>query len=104
MVRRIAVAALVASSMALTTSVRSRAEPAQTTVWDGVFTDAQAARGFAVFQKKCSFCHRDDLRGNNDGGPPLRGLEFTTRWKDLSVDEMVSAIQEIMPRDEPGSL
>jgi cytochrome c len=74
------------------------------TIWEGVYTDAQAARGETTYKKHCTLCHRDDLRGNNDGGPPLRGLEFTTRWTNTSMKDMVGAISDIMPNEKPGSL
>lgn len=74
------------------------------TIWEGVYTPAQAARGEAAYKKSCTLCHRDDLRGNNDGGPPLRGLEFTSRWTNVSMKDMVGAISDIMPNEKPGSL
>ena len=37
------------------------AAAADKTVWDGVFTSAQATRGGAVYATECSGCHRDGL-------------------------------------------
>ena len=39
------------------------------TVRDGVYTDAQAARGQAIYQKQCVSCHGAKLEGLQ--GPPL---------------------------------
>lgn len=74
------------------------------TVWDGVYTDAQADRGVAVYSKECTVCHADTLRGNVDGGPPLTGAEFETRWNGVTIADMVKEVAEMMPADEPNSL
>src|SRR5688572_1604854 len=34
------------------------------TVWDGVFTEAQAARGQNEYKQACAACHKDDLLGD----------------------------------------
>ena len=83
---------------------RVSAQEAKKNVWEGVYTNEQAARGEAVYKKECTLCHSDNLRGNIDGGPPLRGKEFFTRWNNQSMNDMVALISEIMPSDEPGSL
>src|SRR5688572_3601182 len=33
------------------------------TVWDGVYSAAQAVRGKAMYDAQCAFCHQSDLRG-----------------------------------------
>ncbi len=77
---------------------------AQRTIWDGVYTEAQAQRGEAVYKMKCTTCHSDNLRGNIDGGPPLRGTEFFVRWNNTPLSDMTDAIAELMPNDDPGGL
>ena len=75
------------------------------TTLDGVYTLDQAKRGEEIYRLECSACHRDSLLGNSiDGGPPLRGSQFTMRWTDFSIETMLGTIQELMPIDEPGSL
>ena len=37
--------------------------PAGRTVWSGVYSDAQAARGETEYVSRCAGCHRDDLSG-----------------------------------------
>lgn len=100
------VAALAAGLCALMVATAGlAAQDAKTTsIWDGVYTEAQAARGEAVYKQECTVCHRDDLRGNIDGGPPLRGLEFFVRWRQISLKDMVTDISGLMPSDDPGSL
>jgi hypothetical protein len=76
--------------------------PAPTTVWDRVFSEAQAARGQTQYKKSCTVCHRDDLGGSD--GPPLTGIDFFIRWREHTVAEMLDEIQMTMPQSEPGSL
>src|SRR6266508_1660050 len=72
------------------------------TVWDSVFSSAQAARGQAVYKRTCSECHRDDLSGSD--GPPLRGLDFFIRWRGQTVKDMLEELQATMPMSKPGSV
>src|SRR6266850_6972874 len=50
----------------------------QQSVWDGVYTSAQAERGAQLFKKTCGHCHRDDLAGGGSeaGAPALKGPIF----------------------------
>ena len=85
-------------------SAPAAAQTARTTR-DGVFTIAQARRGEELYLRECTLCHRDNLLGNSvDGGPPLRGPQFTTRWQDIDVETLVSTVEALMPLEEPGSL
>ena len=75
------------------------------TTRDGVFTIEQARRGEELYLRECTLCHRDNLLGNAvDGGPPLRGPQFTTRWQDIDVETLISTVEALMPLEEPGSL
>jgi quinoprotein glucose dehydrogenase len=73
------------------------------TVWDGVYTEAQAERGRASYKQACVACHRDDLRGDNTA-PSLVGESFTFLWGDMEVGELSARIQKLMPPERPGSL
>ena len=73
------------------------------TIWDGVYTDAQAERGEDIYGVECASCHLDDMMG--DGiAPALVGSSFFYRWSDLSVGDMYSAIRTTMPQGAPASL
>ena len=78
-------------------------DQAARTVWDGVYTDAQAERGRIAYQQACVGCHREDLRGDNTA-PSLVGESFTFLWGDLEVGELLSRMQKVMPPERPGSL
>lgn len=71
-------------------------------VWDGVFTKEQAARGRLHFAQHCAECHGDDLTGAE--GKPLVGDQFWTDWRETTVDYLLTRISTSMPRSEDGSL
>jgi cytochrome c len=73
------------------------------TVWDGVYTDAQAERGRTSYQQACVACHREDLRGDNTA-PSLVGESFMFLWGDMKIGELSARIQKLMPPERPGSL
>lgn len=66
-------------------------------VWDGVYTTAQAARGKATFDVSCSRCHNSDLSGS-ERGPTLTGDKFQSNWMDGSVEALFSFIRDQMPQ------
>ena len=73
------------------------------TVWDGVFSTAQADRGAATYKTACSECHGNDLGG--DGfAPALSGAEFMGNWNDLSVGDLFERIRISMPPSDPKSV
>ena len=75
----------------------------QRTVWDGVYTGAQAERGQVLYTESCAGCHSDDLRGDNQS-PALVWVCFTFLWGGFTLGELFRSIQEQMPTDRPGSL
>lgn len=75
----------------------------QKTVWDGVYTEEQAKRGAATYEKDCSSCHQADLAG--DGfAPGLSGPEFSAAWEGLSVGDLLERIRISMPPSDPNSV
>jgi cytochrome c len=75
------------------------------TVWDGVYTDAQADRGKRVYGRSCEYCHGPDLGGNTVGEiPPLALDPFQTTWRGRSVKDLFDRVSRSMPHDNPGSL
>ena len=85
------------------------AEPAagQTrTVWDGVYTQAQAERGRERYRALCGYCHRDDLSGGGSeaGAPALRGPFFLNQWRGRPLVDLFVTIGTTMPQQDPDSL
>jgi len=71
------------------------------TVWDGVYTDAQAARATATFGASCSNCHTLGAEGNR----PLSGDKFWQRNTQKSVGELLAFVSKNMPNGaNAGSL
>ena len=55
-------------------------------VWDGVFSEAQAARGRLAYSGACGFCHGRRLNGAPDdpdmrSTPPLARARFLREWE-----------------------
>ena len=73
------------------------------TVWDGVYTAAQAERGRSAYMQSCASCHAEDLRGKSTA-PSLVEESFLFLWSDMSVGDLFERTRMLMPSDRPGSL
>ncbi|MBI2186938.1 MAG: cytochrome c [Acidobacteria bacterium] len=73
------------------------------TVWDGVYSDAQAGRGKQVYITHCAECHNEGLQGG-DLAPALKGEDFLLRWNDKPMAELFERTQKTMPQSNPGGL
>jgi S-disulfanyl-L-cysteine oxidoreductase SoxD len=100
---RLVVLAVLASLALSAAGAAARQEGTTTSVWDGVYSDAQAARGEAVYREACANCHGPELEGA-DMTPPLTGGAFTANWNDLTVGDLFERLRLTMPLDKPGSL
>jgi mono/diheme cytochrome c family protein len=70
------------------------------TVWDGVYTDAQAARGTSAFSQSCSNCHILAPQGKG----PLTGDRFWATFAQRTVGELLTFVRTNMPNGNGGSL
>ena len=84
----------------LVTAAAVSAAAATTTVWDGVYTTEQAARGRLAFASECAECHGPNLEGGE--GKALTGDQFWKDWKERSVDELLTFVRTNMPFDDLG--
>ena len=75
-------------------SVRGQDAQART-VWDGVYTEAQASRGKAQYEASCRSCHRDG---------PRRDEEFMRDWSGSDLESLFKQIKSSMPAGAPSSL
>ena len=75
---------------------------ASRTVQDGVYTNAQADRGQAIYAKRCASCHGNTLGGGQ--APPLVGDGFVGNWRTEPLATLVDKIRHTMPADAPGDL
>ena len=78
------------------------AGPARRTVWSGVYTEEQAARGKAVYEASCASCHGPELGGLD--GPALAGNDFLRNWLEDDLNSLYDKVHRRMPGDAPGSL
>jgi mono/diheme cytochrome c family protein len=78
-------------------------------VWDGVFTEEQVARGQAVYEGACAICHGRRLNGAPDdpdlrSTPPLARARFVRVWEGRSLATLFEFTRATMPEDNPDSL
>ena len=91
------------ATLCLAASLTTAPAAQDQTIWDGVYTEEQAARGQRTYDQECAACHLDDLMG--DGiAPSLIGSAFFFRWSELSMGDMYTAIRTTMPQGAPASL
>jgi mono/diheme cytochrome c family protein len=74
----------------------------QRSILDGVYTDAQAARGAQQYATRCLVCHGAALEGNTLA-PPLTG-RFIADWAGMNLGDLFDNIALTMPLYRPGSV
>ena len=72
------------------------------TVRDGVYSNAQAARGATLYGQQCASCHGDKLEGVQ--GPPLTGDVFVSRWQAQPLSDLANKIRNTMPAGNAGGI
>jgi mono/diheme cytochrome c family protein len=80
------------ASLALITALGSSAALAET-IQDGVYTEAQAKRGEAVYEQHCQACHV----------PAFFEAKFQV-WKNQPVSALYDTVSFSMPESNPGGL
>jgi len=99
--RLVAVASCVACALA--PGPPPHAAENEISVWEGVYTKEQAARGKTRYFTSCAVCHGALLQGDSDS-PELAGNSFIKRWGDQSVGTLFAFTSSQMPIGRPGSL
>jgi S-disulfanyl-L-cysteine oxidoreductase SoxD len=88
----------------------AKAQGGGRTVWDGVYSAAQAELGKHRYSGQCGSCHGRAMEGGHIFGsrtrtaPALRGEAFLSHWIGHSVGDLFNQISTYMPLDHPGSL
>ncbi|MGE0593571.1 MAG: c-type cytochrome [Vicinamibacterales bacterium] len=82
------------------THAQAPGAPPERTVWDGVYTDAQADRATGVFGQRCANCHTLDATGAR----PLSGAKFWEGYTQLSVVDFIDYVRTAMPNGNGNSL
>lgn len=94
---------LIAAGIVLMTGVFA-AQEATRSVWDGVYTEAQAERGRGIYLEHCVKCHGPSLMGGGAGAGPLQGAVFSSNWNGVPLGAMLDRVRTTMPQDKPMTL
>ncbi len=70
------------------------------TVWSGVYSQEQAAKGQQEYTTRCSRCHGAELQGTQSNG--LVGKDFMERWREDSVGSLYEFVSNGMPPANRG--
>ena len=82
-----------------------RAEAAQKTTKDKLYTKEQSTRGAAVFEKLCERCHiPEKVPTGKKPDPPVVGAKFLETWQDRTLGELFATIYTTMPSDGSATL
>jgi mono/diheme cytochrome c family protein len=93
--------AVLVFAFTITAAAQSSDATAPVTVWQGVYTEAQAARGQTEYATHCARCHRDDLSGYNS---ILKGRRFMEKYRETTLDLLFDKTKTTMPRGAPATL
>jgi S-disulfanyl-L-cysteine oxidoreductase SoxD len=69
------------------------------TVWNGVYSALQAARGEEPYKARCARCHGVSLEGTQGNG--LVGKDFMERWREDTMGSLFEFVSEGMPPPRP---
>jgi len=94
------VCVLFLGSLASVVMTAQGAKPTGPTVWDGVFTDAQADRATGMFSQNCARCHTLTSQGTR----PLSGEKFWEGYTQKTVGDLLTFVKTNMPNGQGGSL
>ena len=100
---RLAAIALFPAAAVFVLHATVHAQPPTKSIWDGVYSQAQAERGRGLYQDQCASCHGSELTGG-EMAPPLSGGEFMAGWDGLTVGDLFERVRISMPQNAPGSL
>jgi len=72
-------------------------------VWDGVYTETQAQRGAALFDRECANCHGPSGAGGSMA-PALVGPAFSANYDGQTVGDLYERNRSSMPVGREGQL
>ncbi len=74
-------------------------------VFDGIYTEEQAARGMSLYKESCEECHLTDLMGDSSiSAPPLAGAMFHFQYDEQPLAKLFIGMRDTMPQEAPASL
>lgn len=93
---------MIVALLTLVTATAASAQQPGTSTALGVYTEAQAAEGAALYAGACAVCHGETLSGTYEI-PALTG-RFVRNWSNGSVGTLFDYVSQAMPQMAPGSL
>ena len=72
-------------------------------VWDGVYSEAQATRGAALYDTECAKCHGAEGAGGGMA-PALTGAAFSANYDGQTVGDLAERNRTTMPPGKEGQL
>ena len=66
-------------------------------VWEGVYSKAQAERGLKAYREECLKCHGETLLGG-EGGPAISGDEFLSKWNGKTAGDLYAREPDVRRR------
>ena len=93
----------VASLAAAIGAGTGQAQSTGRSVWEGIYSPEQAARGEAQYVERCAACHGATLNGTGEA-PGLAGGEFVSHYDQLTVGDLFDRVRTTMPQNDPGTL
>ena len=76
-------------------SEASGQSPSADSVWDGVYTDAEAQRGRTLFEGTCIKCHGQDTGGF--AAKELYGDRFFEKWRENTLEPLYETMKTMPP-------
>lgn len=75
-------------------------------VWEGVYSESQAARGKIEYERACAKCHGPNLDGIQDANllgdfsprVSIRGTDFMERWREMTLQSLYSFALGMPPK------
>ncbi len=102
---RVAIGLLSCVVCTLTTASATVLSPAGQAILPALFTEAQATRGQAIYERACASCHRFDLLGDAiEEVPPLVDEDFIATWGGAPLRELSDFVRKNMPGNAARSL
>jgi S-disulfanyl-L-cysteine oxidoreductase SoxD len=91
----------IGSALHIAAVVTLTAQAPTRTVWDGVFTAEQSARGRSHYATACARCHGGNLEGGM--GRSLVGTAFWNKWREQSVADLLEYVSKNMPMGQTST-
>jgi mono/diheme cytochrome c family protein len=89
-------------ALSLAVAAAAPGQQAGQTTAHGVYTEAQATEGAALYKGVCASCHGENLMGTFEV-PTLTG-RFVANWSNGSVGTLYTYVSDAMPQMAPGTL